>query len=110
MVNPYAVYCKLKNQICGIYQNCKSFSHLRFKYNFISLIFNLATQFWEELLIPTSTEFTDYKRTVKIILDYEYTDNACSMNELKILNILKEYYLEKQNSYIKFQNLSPILY
>ena len=27
------------------------------------------------------------KRAIKIILDYEYTDIASSMNELKILNI-----------------------
>ena len=33
------------------------------------------------------------KRAVKIILDYEYSDIACSMNDLKILNIYERIFL-----------------
>ena len=35
------------------------------------------------------------KRAVKIILDYEYSDIACSMNDLKILNIYERIFLRK---------------
>ena len=49
------------------------------------------------------------KRAIKIILDYEYTDIASSMNELKILNIFEIIFLRKANSFIKFQNISPHL-
>ena len=35
------------------------------------------------------------KRAIKIILDYEYTDIASSMNELKILNIFERIFLQK---------------
>ena len=35
------------------------------------------------------------KRAIKIILDYEYTDIASSMNELKILNIFERIFLRK---------------
>ena len=39
-----------------------------------------------------------YSLTIfKIILDYEYTDIVCSMNELKILNIFKRFCLRKAN-------------
>ena len=37
----------------------------------------------------------DIKRAIKIILDYEYTDIASSMNELKILNIFEVIFLGK---------------
>ena len=35
------------------------------------------------------------KRAVKIILDYEYSDIVCSMNDLKILNIYERIFLRK---------------
>ena len=67
MVNPYAIYCKENAfKFVASAKTERVFSHLRIEYNFISLIFNLtsiiAQQFGEELLIPTSTEFTDYKK------------------------------------------------
>ena len=44
------------------------------------------------------------KRTIKIILDYEYMDIASRMNERNILNIFETVFLRK--ACIKFQNLS----
>ena len=35
------------------------------------------------------------KNAVKMILDYEYSDIACSMNGLKILNIYERIFLRK---------------
>ena len=66
MVNPYAVNCKENFFKFVASIKTESFSHLRIVYNFKRLILNLtsikAPQFWEELLIPTSTEFTAYKK------------------------------------------------
>ena len=66
MVNPYAVYCIENFFNLWLLSKLKEFFSLENRVHFIRLIFNLisiiAPQFGEELLIPTSTKYTDYKR------------------------------------------------
>ena len=48
------------------------------------------------------------KHAVKIILDYEYSDIACSMNDLRILNIYERIFLRKaQFMYKSSKSITP---
>ena len=118
MVNSYAIYWKEISSIVWLLSKLKEFFKLENRVQFYKTYMYIQPHIDYCSIVWGGTSHSNLnrinrsqKRAIKIILDYEYTDIASSMNELKILNIFEIIFLRKakQNSCIKFQNISPHL-